>query len=243
MVEWRNLPGTVVLAHRGAAHAAPENTLAAFALALSEGADGIEFDVHRTADGHLVVLHDEVVDRTTNGFGPVSQMTLEQVRSLDAGSWFDPRFAGEKVPLLEEVLELARGHLLVDIELKTSGIEAQVVETVRKFRMAPSVLISSFSREAISAVKEIAPEIAVGLLSLHGDPSEALSLGVQVFLPSVGVLSKDCVESCHRQGISVVTWTILTEQDAREAIRLGVEGIIADDPVMARRALEEERNR
>lgn len=242
-MEWRDLPGTVILAHRGASRAAPENTLAAFALALTQGADGIEFDVHATADGHLVVIHDDAVDRTTNGSGPVARLTLAQVRSLDAGGWFDPRFAGEKVPLLEEVLELARGHLLVDIELKAPGIEAQVVKAVRRHRMEPSVVVSSFSPEAISAVKGIAPEIPVGLLSLNRDPSVALSLGVQVFLPAVDALSRDLVEVCHRHGISLVTWTTLTEEHVRKAVRLGVDGVIADDPAMARRVLEEEGGR
>jgi len=239
-VEWRSLPRTVVLAHRGASRAAPENTLAAFSLAISLGADGIEFDVHATADGHLVVLHDETVNRTTNGSGAIARLTLEQVRSLDAGSWFAPRYVGERIPLLEEVLELARGRLLVDIELKAPGIEVQVVEMVRKLRMEPSVVISSFSPEAVLAVKGIAPGIAVGLLALQGDPTAAFSLGAQVFLPPVDALSRDLVQSCHRQGISVVAWTALTEEDVREAIRLGVDGIIADDPAMARRVLEEE---
>lgn len=227
----------------GASCAAPENTLAAFALAISAGADDIEFDVHDIADGHLVVIHDDTVDRATSGSGPISRMVLEEVRSLDAGSWFGPGFAGEKVPLLEEVLELARGRLLVDIELKAPGIEAQVVEMVRKQHMEPSVVVSSFSPSVIALVKEIAPEIAAGLLAVEGDLSEALSLGVQVYWPSVEALSNDLVQACHRHGISVITWTALREEDARKAIRLGVDGVIAGDPAMARRILKEEGGR
>ncbi|HEY8531638.1 MAG TPA: glycerophosphodiester phosphodiesterase family protein, partial [Limnochorda sp.] len=111
----------LILAHRGASAEAPENTLAAFRLALEQGADGFELDIHRTRDGHLVVCHDERVDRTTDGTGFIGSMTLAELKKLDAGRWFDARFAGERIPTLDEVwalVEEAGGIRLLNIEVK-----------------------------------------------------------------------------------------------------------------------------
>ena len=110
----------IVLAHRGYSAKAPENTMAAFELALAVGADGIELDVHMTRDGEIVVIHDDTLDRTTNGKGPVSDQTMAELRELDAGSWFSPEFAGERIPTLKLVLELIKDKdVLLNIEIKT----------------------------------------------------------------------------------------------------------------------------
>ena len=133
-------PGIVVVGHRGTVKFAPENTVAAFKKAIELGADLIEIDVRETKDGHLVILHDASVDRTTNGSGPVAEMTLNQVKALDAGSWFAPEFAGEKIPTLEEALETMKGKALPDLDFK-AGEPEKLIATVRKFGLLGKVTL------------------------------------------------------------------------------------------------------
>lgn len=135
--EW---PGIVVVGHRGTVKFAPENTVAAFEKAIKLGADLIEIDVRETKDGQLVILHDASVDRTTNGSGLVARMTLAEIKALDAGSWFDPKFAGEKIPTLEEALEAMKGKVLPDLDFK-AGTPAKLVATVRKFGLLGKVTL------------------------------------------------------------------------------------------------------
>lgn len=146
----------LIIAHRGASALAPENTLAAFALALKQGADGIELDVMLTRDKELAVIHDASVDRTTNGNGLVAEMTLADLRKLDAGSKFSPDFAGEPIPTLRQVLELTGSRILVNIELKNyahplDALTECVIRLVQELGLSQSVLLSSFNR-SISAV-------------------------------------------------------------------------------------------
>ncbi|MBE9472348.1 MAG: glycerophosphodiester phosphodiesterase, partial [Chloroflexi bacterium] len=157
------------IAHRGASAVAPPNTLAAFEKAVELGADGIEFDVHLSADGVLVVIHDFNVDDTTDGSGRVAEMTLAQLKQLDAGSRFDPAFAGERIPTLEEVLETVGSRLLLNIELKCfslrdNGLERAVIAQVKRHGPAARVLLSSFNPFSLRRAKKIAPHIPVGLL-------------------------------------------------------------------------------
>lgn len=158
----------VIIAHRGAALKAPENTMASFRKAFSEGAEVVELDVHRTSDGHLVVMHDPKVDRTTDGKGEIRSMTLEKIRSLDAGSWFGPDFKGEKVPTLEEVLDWAKGKVKVDIEVKDRalypGISKDLVDLIRRKDATGDVMITSFDKSAIEDFQQLAPEIKTGYL-------------------------------------------------------------------------------
>ncbi|HEX9075950.1 MAG TPA: glycerophosphodiester phosphodiesterase family protein, partial [Anaerolineae bacterium] len=141
---------TLIIAHRGASNWAPENTLAAFQRACALGADGIELDVTLTRDGVPVVIHDDTVDRTTNGKGAVAQMTLEEIRSLDAGSWYSAEFRGEKIPTLAGVLQAVGQCGLVDIELKgtklkADGLEAAAIRAVESAGMHERVILSSFN--------------------------------------------------------------------------------------------------
>src|SRR3989337_3593200 len=129
---WLREGPPLVIAHRGANAYAPENTLAAFRLAADQGADSIEFDVRATADGHLVVIHDSSLGRTTDGEGEIGALTLEEVRRADAGGRRGAAFRGERVPTLEEVLDVARGRLLVDIELNVTNLDSQVVEMLAR---------------------------------------------------------------------------------------------------------------
>jgi len=232
---WRRPGRPLVVAHRGANAYAPENTLAAFHLAAEQGADAIECDVRATADGHLVVIHDASLDRTTDRRGRIDALTLDEVRRADAGGRRGQTFAGERVPTLEEVLALARGRLLVDIELKVAGVEAQVVEQVARAEMTADALVTSFLEEPLTRVKSAGSGPAVGLLQQWAEPERAVALGVDVYLVHVRALSAQVVRTVRAQGLGIIPWTVRSEDDARAALELGVDGLIADDPVMARR--------
>lgn len=237
MNKWLESTRCLVIAHRGASAAAPENTLAAFRLAAELGADGIELDVRGTADGQLVVLHDASVDRTTDGTGGVAALTLDQLRRFDAGKKFGPSFRGERIPLLSEVFDVARGRLLVDVEVKAAGVEAALLDLIGRMKMTDSVLISSFDARVVARIRDLAPEISVGLLQSAADPNAAVALRAAAYLPEVATLTADVVATCRRHGLRVITWTVKAEREGREALHLGVDGIIADDPVLIRKML------
>jgi glycerophosphoryl diester phosphodiesterase len=155
-----------VVGHRGAAGRAPENTLASFEAAAAIGVDAIELDVHLSRDGHLVVIHDQNLARTTNGQGLVHEHTLAQLQTLDAGSWFDPAFAGERIPAFEEVLVRfgPRVALQVEIKGKTEGVTEATLAALRKHDLLDSVLITSFILECLPRVRAAAPAARIGAL-------------------------------------------------------------------------------
>ncbi len=235
---WLREGPLLVVAHRGTSARAPENTIAAFRLAAEEGADAIEFDIRATADGHLVVIHDASLSRTTDGQGEVAQVTLEQIRRADAGVRRAPAFRGERVPTLAEVLALASGRLLVDVELKVNGIEAQVVELLARAEMTTQALVTSFLEDALAAVQAVGAGVAVGLLQQWPDVSRVADLGVGVYLPPVGALSAETVQVCRARRVRVIPWTVRSEDDARAVLRHAVHGLIADDPLLARRMIQ-----
>ena len=237
MNKWLESDRCLVIAHRGASAAAPENTLAAFRLAADLGADGVELDVRRTVDGQLVVIHDASVHRTTDGTGRVAALTLDQLRRFDAGRKFGPPFRGERIPLLSKVFEVLGGRLLVDVEVKAAGVEAALLDLIRKTQMMDSVLISSFDAQVVAHVRDLAPEMPAGLLQSAADPYAAVSVRATAYLPEVTALTADVVASCRSHGLRVITWTVRTEEEARQALRVGVDGIIADDPTLIRKML------
>ena len=152
-------------AHRGASYEAPENTLAAFLLAAELGADGIEFDVQLSADGQAVVIHDFNLEKTTDGQGPVALKTLDELKELDAGAWFDPIFAGQRIPTLQEVIDAVGQRLLLNVELKTfslrdDGLAAAVVRTIEDHHLLDRVIVSSFNPLAVRRVKQLNPRIS-----------------------------------------------------------------------------------
>lgn len=155
----------LVIGHRGASIEAPENTMAAFTRALDLGADGIEFDVQLTADGHAVVLHDAVLDRTTNGSGPVFDVDLDEVRALDAGSWFGPDFVGERVPLLDDVLALPAE--VFELEIKTWGraVLDAVLAAVDRAGVFERVKFTGWNHPMLCRLKAERPDATVGLFS------------------------------------------------------------------------------
>lgn len=227
-MEWRRRLWKV--AHRGSSAARPENTLAAFELAIAQGADVIECDVRRTGDGALLILHDATVDRTTDGTGPLRDLTAEEAQALDAGH-------GERIPSLAEVLELARGRVRVNVDLKEADIVEEAVEAVRWADLLDWVTFISFLPEAWEQLAELAPESprihlvdsAAGLASLamgdHGSQSTASGVGVPHDL-----VNESVVEWLQRQGMGVFAWIVDDEQEMARLIELGVNGIVTNRP-------------
>ncbi len=239
----------LIVAHRGDSANAPENTLAAFRLALANGADGIELDVMLSADKKLVVIHDDTLDRTTNGHGQVGKTLFAALRELDAGSWFRPEFKGEPIPLLDEVFAELGGKFLINVELKNyktpkDELPDLVVELVKKHGLGESVLLSSFNGRNLPRAKAISPEIRTGLLTLPG----LLGLPMRGFIgrrfgaddlnPYYRDVSEQLVQSRHKLGQKVNVWTVDAPDDLRRMHSCGVDMIICNDPAHARQILE-----
>lgn len=238
-----------VFAHRGASHYAPENTLPAFALAAAQGADGIELDVHLSKDGELVVIHDETLDRTTDGTGLVRDHTLAQLQALCADNHM-PGFADARIPTLREVLELIRPTpLLVNIELKTGvlwyeGIEQKALDLVREMGMADRVIWSSFNHYSIETVRQLAPEAETAYLYsdiICGVERYAAAHGVRGLHPGLwNVKMADLLQRYLASGLAVRVWTVNAAADLRWLLAAGAD-VITNDPPLAltvRAALE-----
>ncbi len=231
------------IAHRGASGYAPENTLAAFDKAVAMKAEFIELDVQMSKDGHLVVIHDPTVDRTTNGRGKVKDLTLAEIKKLDAGSWFDKRFAGERIPTLEEVLTRYGGKIGLLIELKKPklypGIEAKVAETIKasgKKLMDGRLAVFSFDHQAVQRFQKANPAVPVGvILGYHSDGVSIRKLqSISRYASFVSVnkrmVDQTLVKRAHQLGMKIGSGTVRTKRWAKRLESLGVDGIITDFP-------------
>ena len=247
MVDAKQAKLPMNLGHRGASSLAPENTLAAFAKAREVGADGVEFDVQLSADGELVVIHDHTLERTTDGRGAVAAHTLVDMKQLDAGRWFDARYTRERIPTLQEVIDLLGGEMFLNIELKGGHGECaelpdRVVECLRRNRCEGRVLLSSFHLEALRRVREIAPDLAIGVLYAHPVGEDKIAgLRAEALHPEWKVAGEELVRSAHAAGQKVNVWTVNAEADMRNLIALGVDAIITNYPQLLATILKEPR--
>ena len=225
-----------VLGHRGASHAAPQNTLAAFRKAADVGADGIELDVHLSRDGVPVVIHNDSVDATTDGNGLVRDLTLDQLKALDAGARFDAPFVGERIPTLEEVLAEVGARVLTNIELKagrTAALVPAVVDLVRRMGMEDRVWFSSFKPYALYRARALAPTIPCGLLYGPLNPGTLLLRPFtphEALHPYKDLITERSVRWAHQRGLRVFTWTLDDPAVARKFAAWGVDGIITNEP-------------
>jgi glycerophosphoryl diester phosphodiesterase len=227
-----------VFAHRGAMGYAPENTFAAFELALKQGADVIEFDVHLSADQQVVVIHDETLERTTNGHGIVGETTLADLKKLDAGSWRGAEFAGQKIPTLDEVLAWARGRCNLDIEIKADpepyeGLERIVVDLIHQHTMQDEVLVISFDHRVVQRVKSLAPDLATGIL-YNCRPVDPLALarmaGADAIMPTCDFCDEETIARAHEAGLSVNSWATSDTSVMAKLIARGVDSICSNHP-------------
>jgi glycerophosphoryl diester phosphodiesterase len=202
--------------HRGNAAECPENTLASFRSAIELGVDVIECDVHRSEDGALPVIHDHLVDRTTSGSGLVRDFSMAELKRFDAGSWKDPRFAGERIPSLDEVLEVAKGRAGVAIEIKNlplpyAGIEEAVVAAVKNAGMVYDVVVISFDHRSVKRIGELEPEITTGILEASR-PVDVLRVmddaDADVFCPHWAAIEPETAAEIHDAGKLIGVWTV-----------------------------------
>ena len=226
----------LVFGHRGAMGYAPENTIPSFRLAVEMGVDGVELDVHMTRDGEVVVIHDFTVDRTTNGNGYVRDLTLEQVKRLDAGAKFGGKWRGVSVPTLEEVFREFGRRIKYKIEIKRGsdyypGIERKVVELIRRYGVDAQVI--SFDYDALSNVRAIDRDIEVGIIFIGRISwfiDIAKKLNAQWLHPSQDLIDERGVELAHRLGFRVGAWTVNDEERARYLMSIGVDDITGNYP-------------
>ena len=243
-----NFPRPILLAHRGDFANAPENTLPSFQQAIQKGADGVELDAKLTSDGHVIVIHDPTLERTTDGHGKVSSSTLEVIRRLDAGSWFNEKFRGTNVPLLAEVFETVGKDKLINIELTNystprDGLVLKVCELIRKHNNQGQIIFSSFFASNLKIAARQLPGVPRGLLAMPGLLGLwARSFGFmfgefQALHPHISNTSREQVQRVHRINRRLHVWTANTPKEINQLKEWGVDGIFTDDPQMAVRAL------
>lgn len=235
-----------VIAHRGASAVAPENTMAAFEQALSMGADGIELDCQLSKDGHLVVIHDITLQRTTGVTGFVKDFTAAQLQKLDAGSWFGSQFKEETIPLLKDVLNLLRGRCHINIEIKNlpfrhEGIEAAVVDLLKATNIPPEeVIISSFDHICLQKLATLQPRLPIAPLFTHLPLAVEQLPGTYVH-PHRGVINADFVALTRAADKKINVWTVNESDEWDYIAKHGVDGIITDHPDKLRAWLEKRR--
>ena len=247
----------MIIGHRGARAYAPENTVPSFEKGIKCKADMIEFDIRLTKDGHIVVMHDATVDRTTNGTGLVSQLTLKQIKDLDAGIWFSPKFKGTKIPTLEEAIAVIKGKAKFAIEIKkelhsNEAIEKKLIEEILKNNILEDTVVISFNFSSLKRVKEIEPQLQIGfLLSQNDDFEQGLKeilriKGEAIHPPDYSLLNAHLVahlvSEAHRKGILVRLGNPNNKEEMNKLIKMGVDGISTDFPDILRTLIESPSN-
>lgn len=228
-----------VVGHRGAARVLPENTLRGFRYAIELGVERVECDVHLTRDDHLVVIHDETVDRTTNGNGEVRRMSLAELRKLDAGD-------GERIPTLEEVLDVVAGQVILLCELKGAGVEEAAVEQVRRKSLDSQVIFTSFNLDRLHRVRTMGNAYQIGPILPDPTPGQ---IGAALEMDAVGVgvhyanLSLRIVTEVHSAGLDLRAWNPDTLPEMQAMIALGVNGIGTNRPDLLVNYLDAESSR
>lgn len=233
---------TKILAHRGSSGTHPENTLVAFKEAEKVGADGIEFDVHYTKDNQLVVIHDNTVNRTTNGKGVVRELTLSELQSLDAGSFFSESFQGERIPTLEETLDWAQHtDLVINIELKYNALdyafyEESILQEIAKRQLEDQVIISSFNHYAIKKISKLNPNLNSSILYMERlfEPwNYASTSGATAIHPYMHGIDKELIKQAKQNNCPVRVFTVNKKEHIASFIQAGCSAIITDYPERA----------
>lgn len=238
-----HFPNPIFFAHRGASAHAPENTLAAFELAVKQGAPAIEFDVKLTSDRQVIILHDQTLERTTNGSGPVTKQPLAALRELDAGSKFSAVFRGEKIPILDDVFEALGKRVLMNVELTNyatpfDGLVEQVALLVKKHALEKQVIFSSFFFTNLITAGRLLPGVPRGQLMLEGNAGWWQRASARLMhLDAEHPYSKDVTEKLvarvHHNNRRVYVWTVNDPLEMRQLRSMGVDGIFTDDPLLA----------
>lgn len=238
----------VIIAHRGASAYAPENTMAAFRKAVELSADGIELDVKCSKDGEIVIIHDQSLDRTTNGHGKVIETNLKDLRDLDAGSFFSDEFSEEKIPILREVLEEFSNRIFINIELTNyssinDGLAKKAATLVQQMGVEKSVFFSSFHPYNLVVTRRILPNVPVALLAPPGISGWIFRSNLmrwvspEIIHPYFNDVDKRFIEKQHQKNRRVNVWTVNTETEIKKLLKDHVDGLITDDPSLAKNLL------
>lgn len=240
---------TKIIGHRGGAKGFPENTLAAFKKSVELGADGVEFDVQLTKDGEVVVIHDEMIDRTMTGSGLVKDHTLKELRQMSAGEFFSPEFKAEKIPTLKEVLEIVQDLEVINIELKNYlpyiGLEEKVLDLVDNFEIRDKTIISSFNHYSLQKIKKLQPEIKTGalLMSKIINPADyAFKRGFDALHLHFLTAEQEIINKSHFMGLQLNVYTVNFPESVVELLEKEVDMIMTDDLEMALNLRDEHLN-
>jgi glycerophosphoryl diester phosphodiesterase len=241
MVHWRELPRPLIIAHRGLAHNAPENTLASVRAALELPVDGIEIDVYLSADGVPVVMHDPTVDRTTEGHGPVCSLTLAQLNELRAHiGWQERNLPPQPIPTLREVLQATSGRRLLCVEVKPKGIEREVLAEIRRADAVDWVWMWTFFRSIMRGFHELEPRIPAAWLCagfVGITPEQYMEMAVDLGAAGVSVeiqdLSRNVVNAAHARGLAIYSYDKEHPEAWAQHFAWGVDAIVTDDPLPA----------
>lgn len=236
-------------AHRGFSGKYPENTLLAFQKAIEAQADGIELDVQLTKDGEIVIIHDEFIDRTTNGKGLVIDYTYDELKKFDASYVYTGKFGFNKIPTLREYFNLIKEtNIITNIELKTGifeyvGIEEKVFNLIKEFKLEDRVIISSFNHYSVLRMKALAPKIKCGFLTetwILNPGKYTKDNCIECYHPHFAILTPDIVKSLKTFGIEINTWTVNKEDEIRDLISKKVDILIGNFPDLTKRILDEQ---
>ena len=236
----------LIFGHRGVPDEAPENTIAGFEMAVEMGLDGVELDVRVCKTGELVIMHDDEVDKVTDGSGRIEELSFDELRELDAGVKFPDRFKGEKIPTFEEVLEVMGGKMIINIELKTrsipdDGLEAKVIPVVEKMGLQDSVVMSSFNPFSVWRSMKLNPDLKAALLYADDQPIHLRRawglrfMRVDGIHPKFPLVTEKLMKRARANGWFVNTWTVDDEETVTKMFELGVAIVITNHP---RRMLE-----
>ena len=240
----------ILFAHRGSSAHAPENTIAAFQLAFEQGCSAFELDTMLSKDGRMVVIHDRDVSRTTDGKGKVDELPANEILIMDAGKWFHKKYSGQKVPLLEQVLEIFGKKMLINIELKNyhspiDPLASMVAELIKDMGLEKNVVISSFLPGNLGKVRKILKYIPVALLTPRGLTGVLFrsfvyrSLSKEFIHPDFRDVNKEYINKEHQRARRVHAYTVNDEANLSTLIRWGIDGYFCDDPLMAQNVLNQ----
>jgi glycerophosphoryl diester phosphodiesterase len=238
---------SLVFGHRGAQAYAPMNTLPAFELAVAQGAHGIELDVQLSRDGYPMIMHNLTIDKTTDGSGRIAQKTLKQLKALDAGSWFDPKFANTRIPTLDEVFEAVGKQVFINVEIKsksvvTNGVEQVITNCIIRHNMQTRVIVSSFNPHALMRFRALMPDVPLGFLYKPETPYDlqwvAANVPHEAYHPREEIITPELMADAARAGHLINAWVVNDLKRARELHDMGVRGHITDKPDVIRAAID-----
>lgn len=224
----------LITAHRGASGLAPENTLSAIHLALAQGADCCEIDIQETADGVVVLLHDDNLKKTTGIHRNIWEVTYAEIKQLDAGAWFDPKFKGEPIPTLEQVLAAVPGRMKLNIELKINGHEKHLIESaiaiLERSDFIKDCVLTSFDFAAVQSVRQINSAIRIGYIFSTNPPESIFQADCELLSVHKKLATQALIQKAHAHQKQVHVWTVNEPDEMQRFIELGVDSIITNWP-------------